>query len=445
MKLKSIYIKGFKDPEREINLEFSDEPITVIYGVNGSGKTTLLRILTAVLDRNEAVLLKENVHKIIIDYENGQKYKLIVTREKSFKFHWEDKNGLCNSAYSDFGVNRGLVEGTITEGDFERIFGKILDKGFYEYSRNRKYNNINDFDYEYEIEEIRDQINTQMNEYFTSTKQQKLSLILGASAYDTNNIFKLLMGKENYEKSFNANVPNISADVLSISDLEKAIIRRYREGEKLMLKKAKNAFLETLENAFLSQKNGYDVVLEDNFEVKLDNQVDFVEKLLMEEEDTTIIRRLKEYMQTRDNSILNENNILKILLINILEKAEEPNPELKSIEKLIKIFNDHLFYDKKLIVTSESAFIELQNGNKHSLSELSSGERHLLTFLTLFLIIGNDRNFFFIDEPEISLNLKWQEKLLSLLSELSPNAQIIVATHSPAIASRNTNYLKELV
>jgi len=40
---------------------------------------------------------------------------------------------------------------------------------------------------------------------------------------------------------------------------------------------------------------------------------------------------------------------------------------------------------------------------------------------------------FIADEPELSLHVLWQEKLISSLRGLNPNAQIISATHSPDI------------
>ncbi len=84
------------------------------------------------------------------------------------------------------------------------------------------------------------------------------------------------------------------------------------------------------------------------------------------------------------------------------------------------------------------------NSARHSVNELSSGERHILTFLTLVLFEGQDRNFLIIDEPEISLNIKWQRELMSIFSTLLPKTQIIVASHSPALAKRNPNFLSEL-
>jgi len=38
-----------------------------------------------------------------------------------------------------------------------------------------------------------------------------------------------------------------------------------------------------------------------------------------------------------------------------------------------------------------------------------------------------------MDEPEISLHVEWQQRLISLIRELNPNVQIVLTTHSPAL------------
>ena len=38
-----------------------------------------------------------------------------------------------------------------------------------------------------------------------------------------------------------------------------------------------------------------------------------------------------------------------------------------------------------------------------------------------------------MDEPEISLHIEWQQRLITLIRTLNPNTQIILCTHSPAI------------
>ena len=39
----------------------------------------------------------------------------------------------------------------------------------------------------------------------------------------------------------------------------------------------------------------------------------------------------------------------------------------------------------------------------------------------------------FMDEPEVSLHIEWQKKLIDLILELNPCVQIILTTHSPAV------------
>lgn len=185
--------------------------------------------------------------------------------------------------------------------------------------------------------------------------------------------------------------------------------------------------------------------LPDDFEEKLLAQQDFVRLALDQQKETQIVKRLKKYLETGDRKVLNHSNILRALLLNVLEKAEEPNPTLEAMQTLMAAFNDHLYYHKKIVIEAEKAYIKFQNGQTHGLTDLSSGERHLLSLLSLFLILGRHRNFFFIDEPELSLNIKWQRQLLPLLSKLNPTSQIIAATHSPAIANENSNYLVELI
>jgi predicted ATPase len=42
---------------------------------------------------------------------------------------------------------------------------------------------------------------------------------------------------------------------------------------------------------------------------------------------------------------------------------------------------------------------------------------------------------FIADEPELSLHVEWQEKLVPIILDLCPEAQILFATHSPDIVN----------
>ena len=65
--------------------------------------------------------------------------------------------------------------------------------------------------------------------------------------------------------------------------------------------------------------------------------------------------------------------------------------------------------------------------------QLSSGEKQMLARLLTVLVQDNQPYVFFMDEPEVSLHVDWQQQLIDLVLELNPNVQIILTTHSPAV------------
>ncbi|MDM1248345.1 ATP-binding protein [Acinetobacter sp. R933-2] len=154
------------------------------------------------------------------------------------------------------------------------------------------------------------------------------------------------------------------------------------------------------------------------------------------------------------NNINQAENVVNDLFISSIFKSllnyiDNNDDFLPRFKLLINKFNDYLIDDKKILVESEgynNGNVVIQvGGNRHSLDDLSSGERHILTFLVTVLFKCNDRDLLLIDEPEMSLNTSWQSDLLGLLKELVPNTQIIVASHSPFIVSGRSDYLCELV
>lgn len=75
---------------------------------------------------------------------------------------------------------------------------------------------------------------------------------------------------------------------------------------------------------------------------------------------------------------------------------------------------------------------------------MSSGERQLLTMLYAVNKMSGD-SIVLIDEPELSLHIDWQEGLLQKMIEQLGSQQIIVCTHSPAIAADFEDRMIEVV
>ena len=95
---------------------------------------------------------------------------------------------------------------------------------------------------------------------------------------------------------------------------------------------------------------------------------------------------------------------------------------------------DDLFQETgKKIVRTENEIRFSQIGETLLPYQLSSGEKQMLTILLTVLIEDGRPYVLFMDEPEVSLHIEWQKRLIDLIVELNPQVQIILTTHSPAV------------
>lgn len=111
-------------------------------------------------------------------------------------------------------------------------------------------------------------------------------------------------------------------------------------------------------------------------------------------------------------------------------KAQQLSEPKKKFQDLI----DDLFSDTgKKIIRSENEIRFTQIGETLHPYQLSSGEKQMLVILLTVLIEDNLPYVLFMDEPEVSLHIEWQKRLIDLILDLNPNVQIILTTHSPAV------------
>lgn len=115
-------------------------------------------------------------------------------------------------------------------------------------------------------------------------------------------------------------------------------------------------------------------------------------------------------------------------------KAREMAEKAAGARTLFQDMVDELFGEtgKKIVRTSNEIQLE-QYGEPLSAYKLSSGEKQMLVILLTVLVEDGQPYVLFMDEPEISLHVEWQQKLISLIRLLNPNVQIILTTHSPAV------------
>jgi ABC-type cobalamin/Fe3+-siderophores transport system ATPase subunit len=95
---------------------------------------------------------------------------------------------------------------------------------------------------------------------------------------------------------------------------------------------------------------------------------------------------------------------------------------------------DELFsYTRKKIDRKRNDIAFYQDGELLFPYKLSSGEKQMLVILLTVLVQDNAHCVLFMDEPEASLHIEWQQRLIAMIRELNPNVQIILTTHSPAV------------
>ncbi|MBK1990990.1 ATP-binding protein, partial [Sphaerospermopsis aphanizomenoides BCCUSP55] len=124
---------------------------------------------------------------------------------------------------------------------------------------------------------------------------------------------------------------------------------------------------------------------------------------------------------------------------------------LQSIQNLLTTFESTInkfFHDKYIkIHVTDGIKIFTDENLELSPDKLSSGEKQLLLLFCNTLTARDKATIFIIDEPEISLNVKWQRQLIDALLELTKGSQVqfILATHSIELLSKYKNHVIKLV
>lgn len=110
---------------------------------------------------------------------------------------------------------------------------------------------------------------------------------------------------------------------------------------------------------------------------------------------------------------------------------------LSPIENFLSLVNKFLNDSgKKLDIDSVGYLVvAIKDQPPQSIEALSSGERQILVMLAHLSISERTKRpgVFIVDEPELSLHLKWQEIFVDSILEAGPSTQFILATHAPGI------------
>ena len=127
------------------------------------------------------------------------------------------------------------------------------------------------------------------------------------------------------------------------------------------------------------------------------------------------------------------NRIIELL------SSGDPDGQLKAAEvsypkRRFQDLADELFADTgKKIIRSKNEIMFEQDGDELLPYKLSSGEKQLLVILLTVLVQDKQPCVLLMDEPEVSLHIEWQQRIIEIIREMNPYAQLILTSHSPAM------------
>ncbi len=453
--LKHVSVVGLHG-RFDLDIAFS-EGVNIVYGVNGSGKTTLLHILTNAanldLERFAAVAFETIRLDVaggpIIEYESRR-------RPQSY----------------------GLDTLVALRIDGEQIAALPVEPNDTEPRRNSPIDRIEHYkkNTNFKIKAIYFPAFRSMGEAWSFLDRPELlssgigkkSWISAGSQFQTRPTWSRVSRRALSElgaqtimarEVFGEFVPVI--DYPSPRDIQRTLDQNIREAvsrlaseDRLLLSEAFNRVFETIsqESIPTSQDARTPETIKASIEGKLEqiqttqaeyglsdnesafeqlkSQLDSMDLPSQEAGDTTtrVLRVYEEALDRRYGNLLNEFAAVRAYIDAVNQFLEG--------KRLVTALRQDTDSTPRLQVRHS-------DGRLSSLETLSSGERQVAGLVYAASRIDTSR-VILVDEPELSLHIDWQRKIIGAMEEQLPSKQLIVCTHSAVIGAQYADQMIEL-
>lgn len=465
MNIRSFTIEGLHN-SKDYELKFSENKL-ILVSDNGAGKTTIVNIFYYFLSKQWNKLLEYNFRKVkcILNDEEIEFtkdfFQNLLQRDNKFKHRFSPStlnklnqiSDILNSV--DF-FNMTNKEIEILSEKFE-IPSRVIKEYIFEvYEKKENIDNHNN------IKVIEAKLNSILKEikiiYLPTYRRIEKDLI--------NILPHLERGIKEYEiqtrRSFSKDENYLELVEFGMNDIQKKLDKRCFD--------LKNYFYDKLNTNLIGSY--LDDILNksyNNFDFEKISQIDeeALNYILKRLDDSVISKggkdKLREFVKSlqfnySNNNIedkINAHFVWKLFQIYDFQQKEESD-----ILKLISICNDYLGSDKELVYNKDEFKVEIilnqeinyknnlrqlffdadfmkdEKINRVELKDLSSGEKQIISLFT-HLVLSDKDYFIIIDEPELSLSVPWQEKLLNDILGLNKCRGLLAVTHSPFIFQNN--------
>ncbi|MDU9019896.1 MAG: AAA family ATPase [Acinetobacter baumannii] len=398
MKIQQFEVSGLHDNEESITLNFHDD-LNILSGRNGAGKTTILKLMwylisgnfdkaVAEIKFNSAILTTDkyqlNVEVNYDEKENPLKSSLILKNKNILK-NFEEDEVLTQLITSKKNKEIAWFLTQYIDSSFFMPTFRMIEGGFTTEKYDIQHDVLKEFYLDINKDNDYNDIAIALYKLSKNLSKQNHLFITSISAKDID----IFLVKKYAEIMKKVNVTQGE----SVSLLSNKIKLMFRNGNHLDTLKSIDKKLEVLRNEINVLNEPLDKLKSSINHFMPQFKVGFDEKVYFNRIDDT----------------------------NVDEELDESEVEIGYTYE----------YDNSYEYEETSEVIEPTN--QLTINNLSAGEKQLLTFVS-YNIFHND-TIFFIDEPELSLHVDWQNKLFSLLKEQNPSNQFIISTHSPFIFS----------
>lgn len=419
-----------------IDYEFHDG-VNVIYALNGYGKTTLIHILSNILNHDWSQFYKIEFKSIRVTFSNNEEYYLskLESRQVGSHFHHKINVKYTKDISKKKPIRKHLVDGkqefctlnqnvvkTGTENQIEE--DTPLHRAAYFPAFRSALDSYSAMNNDPEIKNARSILPENFGlfpEDQTAFARKFLNQFVPKLDYNSIELF---------EKAFKENFDQAKSDVVTFENYQFGnILNRlakfttYENGHSVSLRELYNEI----------QSMVTDSLEKDNFPVNVKTQ-----------EIVSLMENVDEDNELQNSILYRDALVYRELLQEIIAFREKADNKFNIF---IESVNEFLALTSKSIERDPDDPSQVQlcdHGHQRDLSTLSSGERQILS-MVYFASWLSDQEVILIDEPEISLHVDWQRRLLPMLEKQLSGKQLIACTHSPIILRPYQEDSRELI
>jgi predicted ATPase len=422
---------------RNVDINFEDN-VKILIGENGFGKTTVLNSLYYLLNKKYTKLSNIEFETMELNFENEEKIQFTKFELESYINYIESNNNnrrmpssvlkhletldLSELINNDNIQEEGIID-FIKNSEIRKFAPmQIMVREIFKYIKDHP-----SFDVFDRLEKIRNDLNFSILYLPTYRRVEEDLKNLGS--------FKERIIHRNDGRSYYRELEEdleVTDDTLihfGMEDVRKKIITVEQEIEKSTItgfSKLTGQMLSLFLNGFRKVQNSEIEELDENT-IKI------------------ILHRVGDNIPQKD-----KDGILKLLKDKA--KLKEKKDLVSFIFKLIDIYNEHKHLDDKIknfrdvcneyLVDKQFRYDESlvdldiyrnDTEEKVEINKLSSGEKQIISIFSKIYLEKTENLIVLFDEPELSLSLPWQKRLLPDIMNSEKCKFLLAVTHSPFI------------